>query len=155
METYSSCRRSASRCARSSAARKPLAEVLPAAAAHLGHSRQLGLELRSARRRVRRAELAEERADHALALLEQRQQQVLRARPPGGSWLVGQGLRGLHGFLRLDRELVQSHRSYPSARIRCEADFAAERLQLFVQVFLVGGEVGRHHDLRAHQLSRR
>src|SRR6185503_16240677 len=85
----------------------------PAAAADLGHPRQLRLEL--TRHRVGpRAELAEDRADHALALLEQGEEQVL-----GLHRLVlvaiRHRLRGLEGFLRLDRELVQSHRVYPCA----------------------------------------
>jgi hypothetical protein len=88
-----------------------LAQILPAAAAHLGHARQLRLEL-TLHGVDPRAELAQDRADHALTLLQQGLQQVL-----GLDRLVlvavGQRLRGLDRFLRLDRELVQSHR-WPS-----------------------------------------
>ena len=90
---------------------QPLAEVLPATAAHLGHPRQLGLEL--ALHGVEPgAELAEDRADHALTLLEQRLQQVLGL-DRLVLVLIRQRLRGLDRFLRLDRELVQSHRRLP------------------------------------------
>jgi hypothetical protein len=88
-----------------------LTEVLPAPAAHLGHPRQLALEL--ARQGVQpHAELAQDRAHDALTLLEQRGQQVLRldrlVLVP-----VRQRLRGLDRLLSLDRELVQSHRRLP------------------------------------------
>ena len=99
-------------------ARRRSPRYCAAAAAHLG-------QLARARPRAAldsasgaRAELGEERAHHALLLLEQRQQQVLGL---DGLVLVlvGQRLRGLDRFLRLDRQLVQSHRRSTLARSRC------------------------------------
>ena len=54
-----------------------------------------------------RAELGEDRADHTLALLEQRQQQVLRLHRLMVV-LVGQRLRRLHRLLGLDGEFFES-----------------------------------------------
>ena len=55
------------------------------------------------------AELAEHRRHHALTLLEQREEQVLRLEGLVTA-LVGQRLRRLQGLLCFDRELVESHR---------------------------------------------
>ena len=62
-----------------------------------------------------RAELGEQRADDALLLLEQRQQQVLGLDGLVVA-LVGERLRRLDGLLRLHGELVELHRVPSSAR---------------------------------------
>jgi hypothetical protein len=53
--------------------------------------------------------------DHPVALLQQRQEQVLRVQLRVIQ-AMGVGLRRLHGFLGLDRELVQTHGISPPRR---------------------------------------
>ena len=84
--------------------------MLSGAAAHRGELLDLGLH--GARERVgARAQLGEQRAHHALLLLQQSQQQVLGLDGLMAA-LVGQRLRGLDGFLGLDGQLVQPHLSW-------------------------------------------
>ena len=84
--------------------------LLPGAAAHRGELLDRGLHL--ARERLgARAQLGEQRAHHALLLLQQGQQQVLGLDGLMAA-LVGQRLRGLDGFLGLDGQLVQPHLSW-------------------------------------------
>ena len=86
---------------------QPLAEVVLATAApHGGQALERLLE-RTLDDLGARAELGEDRADHTLALLEQRQQQVLRLHRLVVV-LVGQRLRRLHRLLGLDGEFFES-----------------------------------------------
>ena len=79
-------------------------------ALHLRELRDLGLHL--GRHRLRpRAELGEQRAHHALLLLEQCQQQMLRL-DRLVVVLVGERLGGLHRLLRLHGQLVESHQFF-------------------------------------------
>src|SRR6185295_2444990 len=79
-------------------------------ALHLRELRDLGLYL--GRHRVRpRAELGEQRAHHALLLLEQGEQQMLRLDRLVVA-LVGERLGGLHRLLRLHGQLVESHQFF-------------------------------------------
>ena len=62
-----------------------------------------------------RADLRDDRPHDAFGLVEQRLEQVLGL-DRAGAGLVGDSLRSLERFLRLDGELVESHRTLLPAR---------------------------------------
>src|SRR5262249_60909960 len=82
-------------------------DVLPSASLDGGELAQRRLELTHERLRTR-AELAEERPNHAFLLLEQGEEEMLRL-DRLVTTLHGQRLRGLDGFLCFHGELVELH----------------------------------------------